>query len=331
MKKLGILILLPIFIFLLTSFTNNKSTYIVLDTNTHRILKGEGINDQLLVASTAKILTAITVIENYNIEEEIIIKKEYTEAVGSSVYLKENDIISRKELLYALMLRSANDAASALSDNDSNEFIILMNETAKKIGMRKSIFFNASGLDEREYNLSTAYDMALLTAYASKIPTFVEIASTYSYKCETNNNNNYYWVNKHKLVNSSNNWVFGKTGYTKRAKRILISNYKDSNMDVVIVTINNSDDWNFHKEIINNLEDYDFVSIFNKGIHKITFDKDYYIYIKNDIYIPLKENEYQRIKIKFKLSTIKVVIEIYLDGVLIYSEDLKVLNEKNLD
>ena len=99
MKKLGILILLPIFIFLLTSFTNNKSTYIVLDTNTHRILKGEGINDQLLVASTAKILTAITVIENYNIEEEIIIKKEYTEAVGSSVYLKENDIISRKELL----------------------------------------------------------------------------------------------------------------------------------------------------------------------------------------------------------------------------------------
>ena len=330
-KNLMLLLLLFLGLFTTSAAPYNKeSSYIIMETSSLRVLKGNNIDNQLLVASTAKILTAITVIENYSLSEEIIIKKEYIDEVGSSVYLEENDKITRRDLLYALMLRSANDAASALSDNDSNEFIMLMNETAKKIGMKNSIFTTASGLDEREYNLSTAYDMALLSAYASKNSVFKEIASSHSYHCKTQNKD-YFWGNKHKLVKTNETFIWGKTGYTKKAHRILVSNYKDNNMDIIIVTINNSDDWSFHRESVEELDEYTFFTIFEKGIHSITLNKEYYLNIKNDIVIPLKDNEYQNTKIKFKLYTDKAILDIHLDNILIYSTELEVYDEKNLD
>ena len=112
--------------------SNNDSSYIVIEKTTGRILEGHNIDKQMLVASTAKILTAITTIENYDLDETITIEKIDTLIEGSKVYFRENELVKRKDLLYALMLRSANDAASALSNNDSDEFILNMNNTAKK-------------------------------------------------------------------------------------------------------------------------------------------------------------------------------------------------------
>ena len=223
---------MPILFFTCSFTQNTQSSYIVLESNSLRILEGSNIDVRMLVASTVKILTAITVIENYNLDDLIVIEKEDTLAVGSSVYLKENDVFKIRDLLYALMLRSANDAASALSDNDSAEFISLMNETAKKIGMKNSIFTTASGLDETEYNLSTAYDMAILSAYVSKNDVFLSIAKSHSYTCHSLLSN-YVWYNKHKLVNSDDNFIWGKTGYTKKAKIVLVSNYVKDNMNVI--------------------------------------------------------------------------------------------------
>ena len=104
-------------------YVNKDTSYIVMEANTNRILKGENIDKQMLIASTTKILTAITVIENYDLDEKLCVAKIDTLAIGSKVYLKENEYISRRDLLYALMLRSANDAASILSQNNSMEFI----------------------------------------------------------------------------------------------------------------------------------------------------------------------------------------------------------------
>ncbi len=210
-------IILILFILILSifncsfTFSNTDSSYVVIEKTTHRILEGDNYDNQSLVASTAKILTAITVIENYDLNEEIKVNNADTLVEGSKVYLKENDYIKRIDLLYALMLRSANDAASVLSNNNSEVFINQMNNLAKKIGMNNSVFTNASGLDEREYNISTAYDMAILSAYCANNDTFVEISSAHSYKCITRDYN-YSWSNKHRLVKTNDSFIWGKTG-----------------------------------------------------------------------------------------------------------------------
>ncbi len=331
LKKI-FLLFLPVFLLFTTSgvVTNQGSSYIVLESSSLRILNGENIHSQMLVASTAKILTAITAIENYDLEEEVTISKEDVNEVGSKVYLKEQEKIKRIDLIYALMLRSANDAASALSKNNSDEFIFLMNETAKKIGMKNSVFANASGLDEREYNLSTAYDMALLSAYAAKNEVFRTIASTHTYKCNTECSN-YLWVNKHRLVKNDDLFVWGKTGYTKKSKRILVSNYIKDNMDVIVVTINRSDDWNYHKLLVNSLHGYNFVSIYKKGIYDTQLDVTYYLYVKNDIILPLRDEEYDDIRIKFRLYKNKAIMDVYLKNEFLCSYDIIVYNKDSMD
>jgi len=291
LKKYVFIALMPLFLLFTTSgiSVNKNTSFIVIEKNSRRILEGENYDEQMLVASTAKILTAITVIENYNLNEEVIITSDDTNEVGSKVYFEENDKVKRKDLIYALMLRSANDAASALSENNSEEFIHLMNETAKKIGMKNSVFENASGLDEREYNISTAYDMALLSAYASENDEFKAIASTHTYKCHTEKNS-YSWTNKHKLVKSDEFFIWGKTGFTKKSRRVLISNYLMDDMDVIIVTINKSDDWNYHKTLIGELSDYTFITIFNKGVYDTKLDVTYYICPETNIIIPISDS-----------------------------------------
>ncbi len=301
-----------------------------METSSKRVLEMSNIHSSFLVASTAKILTAITVIENYNLEEEVIVTKNDVNEVGSKVYLQEGEKIKRLDLLYALMLRSANDAASALSKHNSEEFIGLMNETAKKIGMKNSVFANASGLDEREYNLSTAYDMALLSCYAAKNETFLAIASTHTYRCNTDKMS-YVWVNKHKLVQKDELFVWGKTGYTKKSKRILVSNYKKGNMDVIVVTINRSDDWDYHRLLVNSLNGYDFVPIFKKGIYDTKMNVTYYLYVDRDIVLPLKEKEYEQVRIKFKLLPSDAVLEVYLREEKICEYHLTVFDKNSLD
>ena len=331
MKKLNLLFVFCICALSLGgSFVNNDSAHIVLEANTKRILKGENIDKKLLVASTAKILTAITVIENYDLDEKLCVNKADTISIGSKVYLKENELITRRDLLYALILRSANDAASVLSNNDDQSFIRLMNETAKKIGMHNSTFENSSGLDEREYNLSTAYDMALLGAYASQNETFTSIASSHIYKCKTDISS-YVFINKHKLVKENDDFIWGKTGFTKKSSRILLSNYKKDNMDLIIVTINDSDDWNNHKKLASNLEEYSFVTLYKKGVYDTKLDIEYYLFIEEDIVIPVLENEFEDISICFILKNNSAQLKVYYFDVLIMKKSIEVYYKNTFD
>jgi D-alanyl-D-alanine carboxypeptidase len=301
-----------------------------MEANTNRILKGENLDKQMLIASTTKILTAITVIENYDLDEKLCVNKIDTLSIGSKVYLKENEYISRRDLLYALMLRSANDAASVLSENNSNEFIRLMNETAKKIGMYNSVFENASGLDESDYNLSTAYDMALLGAYASKNEVFVKVSSSHTYKCMTEESN-YVFTNKHKLVKNDENFVWGKTGFTKKSSRVLVSNYIKDKMNLIVVTINDSDDWNHHKKFVDNLDEYEFMMIYKKGVYDTKLDIEYYLYLDQDLIIPIKKEEYDDIKISFILRNDKAIFLVHYKDILIVKRDVKVYYKNTFD
>lgn len=331
MRKLLVFLMLPFLGFNVGAvMTNTKNSYIVMEATTGRILEGKEIHQQSLVASTAKIMTAITAIENYRLDEEIIVSKKDTLEVGSKVYLKENERIKRIDLLYALMLRSANDAASALSQNNSELFVRQMNETAKKIGMKNSVFVNASGLDEREYNLSTAYDMALLSNYASKNEAFRTIASAHEHECQTKESH-YVWHNKHKLVTSDESFIWGKTGYTKKSRRILVSNYEEDYKKLIIVTINDGNDWNHHRSLVQKTEEYHFITIFKKGVYNTNQEVSYYLHIPQDIVIPIKRSEPEDVQMIFKLYEQTALLEVYIHRSLVLKESIEVYSKENFD
>ena len=153
-----------------------KASSIVMDIDSKRILYEENKDEQRLIASITKIMTAIIVIENTpNLNKKITVGEEVLTMYGTSIYLQVGEEISIKDLLYGLILRSGNDAALTLAVNTSKteeNFVKLMNQKAKELNMKNTIFQNSHGLDEITQNKSTAYDMALLSAYAYKNPIY---------------------------------------------------------------------------------------------------------------------------------------------------------------
>ena len=127
-------------------------SYVLMESSSKRVLDGENIDQRMLTASIAKIMTAIVVIENCNIDEYVLVDQETISQVGSAIYLELNDLICIRDLLYGLMLNSGNDASISLAiglTGNIKNFVYLMNEMAAKIGMKNSNFVNPSGLEER--------------------------------------------------------------------------------------------------------------------------------------------------------------------------------------
>lgn len=193
----------------------NAKSYILMEASSKRILNGKNVNERYLTASIAKIMTAIVVIENYDIDSYVLVDQETVNQVGSAIYLELNDLVCVRDLLYGLMLRSGNDCAYLLAKSccgSVDEFILMMNKYARIIGMKNSIFCNPSGLDEESCNYSTAYDMALLMCYAMENPVFREITGTSKYRFTSSNGKGYLLYNKHKLVTGYDFIIGGKTG-----------------------------------------------------------------------------------------------------------------------
>ncbi len=284
---------------------------IVLDKNTKRILYENNIHKKMLPASTTKILTCITVIENYNLDDLVLITKDMLNVDGSSIYLEIGDVISVKDLLYGLMLCSGNDAASALSyhySGNQDDFIYLMNELAKKIGMKNSIFENPHGLDSTSKNYTTVYDMALLMSYALDNDIFREITKTKVYNPKIASGKQMYFTNKHRLIKTESNVTGGKTGFTKMARRTLVTSFKEGDFEIVVVTFNSTDDFNFHRLISRNIFDkYNYKTIFNKTKLNLTLKETINFEItKNDLKAPILEDE----KIKYQINKSETLIEV---------------------
>ena len=173
MKKIIIIILIitiftPIHI---KAMDTSASCAIVMDQNSNRIIYSKNIHTVRSVASISKIMTAILAIESGKMDEKVTVGDEILKAYGSAVYLQVGEELTLRDLVYALMLRSGNDAALAIANyvgDDVDEFVEKMNQKAVQIGMKNTTFHNPHGLDEDEGNLSTAYDMAILTSYAMK-------------------------------------------------------------------------------------------------------------------------------------------------------------------
>lgn len=220
---------------------------ILIDAQTGRVLYEKKAEEKSLIASTTKIMTALVICEQTNVLDRVKIPKEAVGIEGSSMYLKEGEVLTVQELLYGLMLQSGNDAAVALAiycGGTVEGFTELMNDKAHRLGMTQSHFANPNGLDSPG-NYSTARDMAILTAYAMQNPIFAQTVSTKTItigeRCLRNHN---------KLLWQLEGANGVKTGYTKAAGRILISSVTRMGRQLIAVTFNAPDDWQDHKTLI---------------------------------------------------------------------------------
>ena len=234
---------------------NKNSAIVLMNAETAEILYAENADLKMEIASTTKILTALCVIENNDVFSVREIPAKAVGVEGSSIYLRKGEKWRVLDLLFGLMLRSGNDAATALAiltAGSVENFTESMNQTAKKIGARNSNFTNPHGLHE-EKHYSTAHDMALITAYALKCPIFAEICKTkshsYTFENAFGESVKGVFYNKNKLLYSYEPATGVKTGYTKHSGRCLISSARKDGVELVCVALNVYDTYGVTKSL----------------------------------------------------------------------------------
>lgn len=251
-KTICLLLLTSIFTCQGYCIGTSAASAVLIDQESGRVLYQQQADDERLIASITKIMTAVVALERGDLQAAYTVTAEDM-AEGSSMYLKPGDVLSLEELLYGLMLVSGNDAALAVAhcvSGDLEAFVEQMNETAQSLGMTHSHFANPNGLDA-EGHYSSARDMAVLTAYALEKEPFRRIVSTTSVTIGER-----YLANHNKLLRLYSGCLGVKTGFTKAAGRTLVSAAERDGMTLVCVTLNDGDDWNDHMALL----DYGFTS-----------------------------------------------------------------------
>jgi D-alanyl-D-alanine carboxypeptidase len=220
---------------------------IVLDAVTGRVLYEKRPDEESLIASTTKIMTALVVCQQCNVLDRVKIPAQAVGIEGSSMYLKEGEILTVQELLYGLMLHSGNDAAVALAiycGGTVEGFVELMNDKARALGLENTHFANPNGLDAPGHH-STARDLAILAAYAMEDPIFARTVSTKQVNCAGRS-----LTNHNKLLWRVPGAEGVKTGYTKAAGRILVSSASREGRRLICVTIDDPNDWADHAALL---------------------------------------------------------------------------------
>ncbi len=344
MKK-NWLLLLILLILPLKVLGISASSAITMDLDTGRVLYGYNLDKERLIASTTKIMTALIAIEKGNLDEKITVTDIIYKAYGSAIYIEVGEKITLRDLLYGLMLRSGNDAALMIAQaisGSKEEFVYLMNEYATNLDMTHTTFYNPHGLEENngDANTSTVLDMAKLTKYAMENSTFREIFKTKDYTAKTSNKT-YVWHNKNKLLNEDY-ITGGKTGFTELARRTLVSTGSKNNMNLVVVTLNDPNDWEDHRTLYNDIfSNYKSYELINKNKFKVKND-DYYndakLFVKHNFNMTLNKEEYKKINLNVNLMKLEnyndddIVgyVEVILDDTIYHKEPIyiKKIEEK---
>lgn len=286
----------------------SAESYAVMDYDSGRILDGSNLDKEKLIASTTKIMTAIIALENADINKTIVVGEEVLRAYGSAIYIEMDEEISLKDLLYGLMLRSGNDAAieiAYLVSDGMQNFVNLMNQKAYELGMSHTSFVNNHGLEENDdsANISTARDMATLMRYALSNETFREIIGTKSYTTKTNHKS-YVWQNKNKLLKTYPYNIGGKTGFTEKARRTLVTASSRDDKTCIVVTLNDGNDFENHKNLCESVfQNYERVPLILKDRLEIDGNTDGKYYVKDDLYALLKKDEISHIRIDYQIKS----------------------------
>lgn len=284
---------------------------IVMDASSGRILFEKNAFQKRPMASTTKIMTAIVALENGNLNDIITVSPKAARIEGSSIWLAENETLTLEDALYGLLMKSGNDAATAIAEHigggSVDNFAAMMNAKAKEIGAVNTSFKNPHGLDANGH-YTTAYDLALIARYGlTNIPKFAEIVKTKETKIPWQGHDwDRYLKNSNKLL-----WAYPgtdgvKTGFTKKAGRCLVSSTTKNGWQLVAVTLNDGDDWNDHKKMM----DY----AFSTYKPKLLFEKNQFLKTvmvkngkrktaaletQNEVILPLLDGEETKIRLEY--------------------------------
>ena len=322
-----LLILIILTNIVIPSFTENiniiAESAILIDGNTGQILYEKNINKKMYPASTTKILTALIILENHSLDEIVTIDKDTPFTTGSRIYVIEGEKFTVEQLLYALMLPSANDAAVALAkfhSKTTEEFAKVMNQRAKEIGALSSNFVNPNGLPSNEH-YTTTYDMSLIAKEAMKNETFRKIVSTTKYQIKPTNKQSEtrYLTNSNKFLYATGNKnkinykgksidikyenIIGiKTGYTDIAGQCFVAAI-DKDGKYLISVILKSQGKNLYIDsrtlLDYGVDNFKYKNVLKKGdvVTNINFnDKKIPIYTDNDINALIPKNSSENIK-----------------------------------
>ncbi|ADQ46277.1 Serine-type D-Ala-D-Ala carboxypeptidase [Caldicellulosiruptor kronotskyensis 2002] len=232
----------------------SSKSAIAIEWVTGKILFEKNKDLKLPMASTTKIMTAILVLENCDVNKEIEIPPQAVGVPGSSMYLEKGEKLKIIDLLYGLMLSSGNDAAVALAiatAGDVKRFVKLMNKKAKDLGLSNTVFSSPHGLEQGQH-YTTAHDLAKLTAYAMRNPIFRQIVKTKDIEVPwTTRPYNRILRNKNKMLRLYPGADGVKTGFTKKAGRCLVTSVCRDDFRVICVVLNAPDMWNDTQKILN--------------------------------------------------------------------------------
>lgn len=222
----------------ITEPTINSRAAIVYERSSGKILYGKEENEKRKMASTTKIMTAIVVLENTNLDDIITISSKAAGTGGSRLGLHKDDKISIQDLLYGLLLCSGNDAAVALAEHvsgDLSNFANMMNSKATSLGLSSTHFVTPHGLDD-DNHYTTAYELALITNYALKNDVFANLVKTKTYTISINNHPKTL-SNTNELLGNLDGVYGVKTGFTNGANRCLVTAVKRDNMDIICIVL----------------------------------------------------------------------------------------------
>lgn len=252
MKKTVAILLCSIFLWSATTIKthaqNSAKAAITIEAQTGISLYEKNADEQLPMASTTKIMTALVALENADINQTFTVSETACKVEGTQIGLLAGDQISLNDLLHMLMMKSANDAAQTIAENIAGSleaFAELMNERAKQMGLTHTHFENPHGLPS-DNHYTTARELALIAAEALKNDTFAQIVSTKKKKLD------YHGLvieNSNRLLSSYEYTTGVKTGFTKAAGRCLVTSAKKDGVILINVTLDDGNDWQDHTEM----------------------------------------------------------------------------------
>lgn len=301
-----LLLFVPINVF---GLTTTASSAILMDMDSGRILYSKDMHNPRLVASITKIMTAVLAIENGNLDDVVTVGEEVLTMYGSNIYIQLGEKMTLRDLLYGLLLRSGNDAAIVIGTyigGSEKKFVEMMNKKAKEIGMLHTTYSNCHGLDEVTKNYSTAYDMAILSSYANTFDVYREISGTKKWTTSTGEKS-YVWHNRNKLLSLYEFATGGKTGYTPKAGRTLVTTAAKDNLNLTAVTLNDPNEYTSHEAMyeygFNNYKNYLIIDKNNFDIDD-NFYKDE-IYVKESFAYPLTDKESKNVSVVVEILKLK--------------------------
>ena len=227
---------------------------VLIEASSGEVIWAKNPDTRMPMASTTKIMTALVALELGDITKKVKISPLAVGVEGSSIYLSENEVLTLEELLYAMMLESANDAAAAIAieiGGSIEGFAELMNKKAQSMGLCNTHFENPHGLDG-ETHYTTARELALIAREALSNETFRKIVSAHKKVIPLGNGEGArVLVNHNKMLDRYEGATGVKTGFTKKSGRCLVSSAERDGLTFIAVTLNAPDDWNDHENMLN--------------------------------------------------------------------------------